>query len=76
MKDVKAVVFDVFGTLVDWRTSIARELQAVFGDRADAWALADAWRAEYLNVVLQARQVYRRRTTQRVTRLPWMGRSR
>jgi hypothetical protein len=29
-----------------------------------------------LNVVLQARQVYRRRTTQRVTRLPWMGRSR
>lgn len=47
MKDVKAVVFDVFGTLVDWRTSIARELQAVFGDRADAWALADAWRAEY-----------------------------
>ena len=29
-----------------------------------------------LKVVLQARQVYRRRTTQRVTRLPWMGRSR
>lgn len=47
MKDVKAVVFDVFGTLVDWRTSIARELQAVFGDRADAFALADAWRDEY-----------------------------
>lgn len=47
MKDVKAVVFDVFGTLVDWRTSIARELQAVFCDRVDASALADAWRAEY-----------------------------
>lgn len=47
MKDVKAVVFDVFGTLVDWRSSIARELQAVFGARGDAWALADAWRAEY-----------------------------
>jgi FMN phosphatase YigB (HAD superfamily) len=43
MKDVKAAVFDVFGTRVGWRTSIARELQAVFGDRADAFALADAW---------------------------------
>lgn len=26
-----------------------------------------------LKVVWQARQVYRRRTTQRVTRLSWMG---
>jgi 2-haloacid dehalogenase len=26
---VKALFFDVFGTLVDWRTSIAREAEAV-----------------------------------------------
>src|SRR6201999_1144124 len=26
---VKALLFDVFGTLVDWRTSIARESEAI-----------------------------------------------
>jgi 2-haloacid dehalogenase len=49
--DVKACVFDVFGTLVDWRSGVAREA-AVFlqrhGRRADeADAFADAWRARY-----------------------------
>ena len=33
MKVPKACFFDVFGTLVDWRTSIARESEAIlFGD--------------------------------------------
>jgi 2-haloacid dehalogenase len=45
---MKALIFDVFGTLVDWRRGVARELQRglrVGADEADE--LADAWRAEY-----------------------------
>ena len=30
MPAIKVLAFDVFGTLVDWRTSIAREAAAVF----------------------------------------------
>jgi 2-haloacid dehalogenase len=47
---VKALFFDVFGTLVDWRTSIAREAAAILKPRGYAldWlAFADAWRDEY-----------------------------
>ena len=50
MKAVRALVFDVFGTLVDWRGSIARESQAVLAPRGVAidWlAFADAWRGQY-----------------------------
>ncbi|MFN8121980.1 MAG: haloacid dehalogenase type II [Thermoleophilia bacterium] len=46
----RAVLFDVFGTLVDWRTRVAREtaeLAARLGVTADAGAFADAWRAMY-----------------------------
>ena len=48
--DVKALFFDVFGTLVDWRTSIAREAEAILkplGHSLDWFAFADAWRGEY-----------------------------
>jgi 2-haloacid dehalogenase len=47
---LKAIFFDVFGTLVDWRTSIAREAQGILeplGYRLDWPAFADAWRGEY-----------------------------
>jgi 2-haloacid dehalogenase len=47
---VKALFFDVFGTLVDWRSSIAREAAAILEPRGHAldWpAFADAWRNEY-----------------------------
>lgn len=47
---VKALIFDVFGTLVDWRTSVAREaehLLAPQGISLDWRAFADDWRAEY-----------------------------
>ena len=47
---VKALFFDVFGTLVDWRTSIAREAKAVLeplGHKTDWLGFADAWRNEY-----------------------------
>jgi 2-haloacid dehalogenase len=46
----KALFFDVFGTLVDWRTGIAREARAMLeplGHALDWPAFADAWRAEY-----------------------------
>ena len=46
----KALFFDVFGTLVDWRTSIAREAEASLkplGHELDWLAFADAWRDEY-----------------------------
>jgi 2-haloacid dehalogenase len=48
--EVKALFFDVFGTLVEWRGSIAREARAVLaplGHTADWLAFADAWRDEY-----------------------------
>src|SRR5258708_38858819 len=47
---VKALFFDVFGTLVDWRTSVAREAKAVLeplGLKTDWPRFADAWRDEY-----------------------------
>ena len=46
----KALFFDVFGTLVDWRTSVAREAEAALkplGHALDWLAFADAWRDEY-----------------------------
>src|SRR5436309_167273 len=46
----KALVFDVFGTCVDWRGSIiaeGRTLDARWGIRVDWPALADAWRGRY-----------------------------
>ncbi len=46
----KALFFDVFGTLVDWRTGIAREAETVLeplGSRSTGSAFADAWRDEY-----------------------------
>ena len=47
---VKALFFDVFGTLMDWRTSIAREARVLLEPRGYAldWlGFADAWRGEY-----------------------------
>jgi 2-haloacid dehalogenase len=45
---MRALVFDVFGTLVDWRSGVARELRTHLHVGADeAEALADAWRDEY-----------------------------
>ncbi|HLW13617.1 MAG TPA: haloacid dehalogenase type II [Casimicrobiaceae bacterium] len=47
---IKALFFDVFGTLVDWRGSIARDARAILsplGVVVDWFAFADAWRAQY-----------------------------
>jgi 2-haloacid dehalogenase len=47
----RALVFDVFGTCVDWRSSVAREGEALgrrLGTTSVDWlAFADAWRAQY-----------------------------
>ena len=50
VEGVKALVFDVFGTVVDWRTSIIKDLEGfgrAKGSTADWTALTDAWRAGY-----------------------------
>ena len=55
---VKALFFDVFGTLVDWRTSIARETKAMLepqGYKLDWLAFADAWRGEYQGAMDEVR---------------------
>jgi 2-haloacid dehalogenase len=47
---LRALAFDVFGTVVDWRSSIIREghlLAAAKGLQVDWPAFADAWRAGY-----------------------------
>lgn len=64
--NVKALVFDVFGTVVDWRSSIAREVRELArakGMRINPQRFADAWRAGY------------RPAMDRVRRgdLPWMN---
>jgi 2-haloacid dehalogenase len=43
---IRALLFDVFGTLVDWRGSIAREVRRL-GMNIDGEAFAEAWRNEY-----------------------------
>jgi 2-haloacid dehalogenase len=48
--EIKALTFDVFGTVVDWRTSVAREAKAALAPKGHAldWgAFADRWRALY-----------------------------
>ncbi len=48
--DVKALVFDVFGTVVDWRSAVIREGEALARKKdldADWPAFADAWRSRY-----------------------------
>ena len=47
---IRALLFDVFGTLVDWRGGIARETREILaplGISIDWHAFADAWRAQY-----------------------------
>ncbi|NNJ75786.1 MAG: haloacid dehalogenase type II [Anderseniella sp.] len=48
--EIKALLFDVFGTVVDWRSGIIRELSAWGTDThvvADWPAIADGWRGLY-----------------------------
>jgi len=50
ISDIKALTFDVFGTVVDWRGSVSREIASLAGERGleiDADLFADEWRAGY-----------------------------
>jgi len=51
MASLKALVFDVFGTVVDWREGVARDVAAFLrrngAPATDAHAVADAWRRRY-----------------------------
>jgi 2-haloacid dehalogenase len=47
---IEAVLFDAFGTVVDWRTSLIRRFERIGSENgltADWAALVDDWRAEY-----------------------------
>lgn len=61
---ILALVFDVFGTVVDWRRGVAAEVEALargHGVALDGGAFADAWRAGYMPSMQQVRD----------GRLPW-----
>jgi 2-haloalkanoic acid dehalogenase type II len=51
LRGVKALLFDVFGTVVDWRSGVAREAGVLLarygGTAAAAGDFADAWRRRY-----------------------------
>jgi len=65
-RGVKALAFDVFGTVVDWRGSVIREATA-FGKKhgidADWARFADAWRAGYRPAMQKVRS----------GQLPWLS---
>ncbi|MCY4110118.1 MAG: haloacid dehalogenase type II, partial [Chloroflexi bacterium] len=48
--EVRALAFDVFGTVVDWRGSVIEEVERLgrcHGIDAEWESFADAWRAGY-----------------------------
>ena len=58
ISNVKALTFDVFGTVVNWRDSIAREAKAFLGPRGydKNWhEFADRWRARYQPAMAKVR---------------------
>lgn len=57
--DIRALTFDVFGTVVDWRSSIAREAEALLAPKGftlDWGAFADGWRARYVPAMEKVRK--------------------
>ncbi|MGF6572538.1 FMN phosphatase YigB (HAD superfamily) [Paraburkholderia sp. GAS333] len=48
--EIKALLFDVFGTVVDWRSGVAHDVDSFLARHAssvDAFELANAWRRQY-----------------------------
>src|SRR3970040_2442552 len=65
LASIRALIFDVFGTVVDWRGSIIGECTALARRRklaVDWAAFADAWRAGYRPAMARVRS----------GELPWM----
>jgi 2-haloacid dehalogenase len=55
---IKALVFDVFGTVVDWRTGVAREVATFTASQklaVNPFEFADAWRREYVPAMAEVR---------------------
>ena len=52
---VRALVFDVFGTLVDWRSGVTEAFRAS-GVAGDPEELADAWRARYRPILAEVNE--------------------
>jgi 2-haloacid dehalogenase len=81
--DSKALFFDVFGTLVDWRNGVADESRRILSPLGHAleWpAFADAWRGEYKPAMAEVQEgripfarldILHRRTLERI--LPRFG---
>jgi 2-haloacid dehalogenase len=66
LKNIQALTFDVFGTVVDWRGSIIREMKLLAREKnieMDAGAFADGWRAGYQPAMQRVRS----------GDLPWMN---
>ena len=76
--NIKALFFDVFGTLVDWRSGVARHAESILkplGYAVDWSAFADAWREQYQPAMEEVRSgrrpytkldVLHRQTLQRI----------
>jgi len=63
---MKAIVFDVFGTIVDWRSSLINQFQALeqeLGIELPSEALTDQWRQHYAPSMDRVRQ----------GEIPWTG---
>jgi 2-haloacid dehalogenase len=60
LEGVRALVFDVFGTVVDWRGGLVREAEAFLarhlGSGAQAQAFADAWYRTYPTAIGEVRR--------------------
>lgn len=59
MAHPKALLFDVFGTVVDWRTSVAREIERIAEEKGftvDGHAFATAWRKRYQPAMAKIRE--------------------
>jgi 2-haloacid dehalogenase len=61
-RPIRALAFDVFGTVVDWRGGIAREAAACGVPAGDCEAFAERWRAGYQPAMQRVR----------AGDLPWM----
>ncbi len=56
---ISALLFDVFGTVVDWRSGVRRDVAEAarqVGRTVDAGAFADAWRAGYAPAMDEVRR--------------------
>lgn len=60
---IQAILFDTFGTVVDWRTGVAREVRAFFDAHGiagvDPFEFAAAWRARYQPAMQAVREGHR-----------------